>query len=676
MTDVKPAFDPTKPFEAVEKPPFDPSKPFEAAEPSVAADVGKAVVTGAAKGAISVPGFPGDMQTMGNSLVDRIMLGAAHKAMDWTGYGPHAGSPERQRFDDLWNTVGNSSNLPTSAAIQGRVEKVTGPFPKPQTTPGKFTEAIVSNAPAAAIGGGGALARAVNVVVPAATSEAAGELTEGSKFEPLVRVLGSLFGNVPTGAARARSTAPERTVREATAGVTPVEFDAAADLQRRAAATGIPLSGPEAIQSATNGATRLGDVQRVVENSAGGGAPMARFYSERPRQVDVATNRTLDTIAPASAQPSTLGPRAAEAATEELDTVRRNINAATRPAYQAAENYIMAPADFDPIARDPAFQASLRRLRNDEVLASVYANQPDNSIAVVDAVTKDMRDRGIALGNAANPGFSSQTAGMYGTGAAEARDIARDPARGGVQAYDDALTMQDQARRQNLQPLKQGPVGQIAGATDTRTAANAVLPPKPLTGGEAELVDAVMRLERQEPGLGASLVRQRLADQYDTSAGRLVGGENQYGGARFAKDIAGTPQAETNLNAVVRALPNGAVAQPSIQDLVEVLRATGMRKPQGSATAFNQQITHDLAAPPTAAEAAAAIKSGGLSVPTGIRDRAQRAWLGRGTATLSDLFLAPDSVDRMRGLLARSAETPIADAMLRQLIMTPTELAR
>ncbi len=387
-------------------------------------------------------------------------------------------------------------------------------------------------------------------------------------------------------------------------------------------------------------------------------------------------NRTLDIIAPASAQPSTLGPRAAEAATEEIDTVRRNINNATRPAYQAAENHILAPADFDPIARDPAFQASLRRLRNDEVLGPVYANQPDNSIAVVDAVTKEMRDRGIALGNAANPGFSSQTAGMYGTGAAEARDIARTPARGGVQAYDDALTMQEQARRQNLHPLEQGPVGQIAGAADTRAAANAVLPPKPLTGGEAELVDAIMRLERQEPGLGAALVRQRLADQYDTSAGRLVGGENQYGGARFAKDTAGTPQAETNLNAVVGALPNGTVAQPSMQDLVEVLRATGMRKPQGSATAFNQQITHDLAASPIAAEAAAAVKSGGLSIPTGVRDRVQRAWLGRGTAALSDLFLAPDSVDRMRELVARGAETPMADAMLRQLIMTPTELTR
>ncbi|MDA9406506.1 hypothetical protein [Bradyrhizobium sp. CCBAU 45384] len=238
--------------------------------------------------------------------------------------------------------------------------------------------------------------------------------------------------------------------------------------------------------------------------------------------------------------------------------------------------------------------------------------------------------------------------------------------------------MQEQARRQNLQPLEQGPLGRLAATTDTRAAANAVLPAKPLSGGEGEIVDAITRIERQDPGLGGALVRQRLADQYDTSAGRLVGGENQYGGARFAKEVAGTPQTETNLNAVIDALSvgpwqPGGPPPSSMQDLVDVLRATGMRKPQGSATAFNQQITHDLEMAPLSAEAAAAVKSGGLSISTGVRDRMRRAWLGRGTGRLADMFLAPDSVEQMRGLTTRAAETPIGDAVLRQLLETPGE---
>lgn len=791
MTD-KPAFDPSQPFEAVAaKPPFDPSQPFEAAKPGVLADVGKAALTGTAKGAISIPGFGGDT----TELLSRASKAAGDYVGGKLGFEP---SPDLA-----------PQKIPTSGDIQKSVESVTGEFPKPQTVPGKFTEAIMANAPAAVAGPGGLVARAANVVVPAVASEAAGEASAGTKFEPMMRFLGGLFGNGAQGIARSRAAAPERMVRAATAGVTPAEFDAATALQQRAAATGIPLSGPEAVQAATNSATRLGDVQRVVENSAGGGTQTARFYSERPGQVDAATGRTLDTIAPQSAAPSTLGPQAAEAATNELDQVRRNINTATRPAYQAAENHVLAPADFDPIAQSPAFQASLHRLRNDEVLGPEYAHQPDNSVAVIDAVTKDMRDRGVALGNATNPGFSSQTAGRYTEGSHQARDIARDPAQGGIQAYDDALTAQEQARRQNLNPLEQGPLGRVAAATDTRGAANAVLPPKPLTGGANELVDAITRLERQQPGIGASLVRQRLADQYDSSAGRLVGGENQYGGARFAKDIAGTPQAETNLNAVTDSLRvgpwqsagreapsvklvrsgreyhilgqngdilakadmgivnidgrklaqiddiytpalEGATTQaghdaaitasrnvlgtgqmrevmrqfqemhpdvegftgnrvsgarnagkmnadniqnitipfgaarttpltppPSdLQNLVEVLRATGMRKPQGSATAFNQQLNHELSTPPISAEIVAAAKSGGLTIPTGVRDRAKRAWLGRGTGQLADLFLAPDSVEQMRGISQRAAQTPMSDAMLRQIFETPGEVNR
>jgi hypothetical protein len=48
-----------------------------------------------------------------------------------------------------------------------------------------------------------------------------------------------------------------------------------------------------------------------------------------------------------------------------------------------------------------------------------------------------------------------------------------------------------------------------------------------------------------------------LADRYDQSVSRLVGGENQYGGARFAKDIAGSPQADANLRDVTGALRAG-----------------------------------------------------------------------------------------------------------------------
>ncbi|UWU83157.1 hypothetical protein N2605_26920 [Bradyrhizobium yuanmingense] len=236
---------------------------------------------------------------------------------------------------------------------------------------------------------------------------------------------------------------------------------------------------------------------------------MVRFYSERPGQVEGAVDRTLDTIAPASAQPSTLCPRAAEAAQGELDAVNRSINTVTRPAYQAAEAHVIDPADFAPIAADPAFQASLRRLRNDEVLGPTYARQPDNSVAVIDAVTKDMRARGVALGNAANPDFQPQAAGVYGTGRPKPGTSHAARHGAGCRRMTTRWGCRSRPGVRTCSRSSSGPLGRVAAATDTQGVTNPVLPAKPLTGGEGELVDAIMRIERQEPGLGASLVRQR-----------------------------------------------------------------------------------------------------------------------------------------------------------------------
>jgi hypothetical protein len=645
------------------------------AKQSGLADFAESVPTGVAKAVIGAPGIPGTFQDMGNQLVDRIMLGAGHKIMDWTGYGPQAGTPERDRFDSVYKAVGNDAHLPTSADIVSAAERDGVQFHHPTTPAGGVGEAIGENA-AGALFPGGPIARAANVVVPAVASEAAGQASAGSKFEPLMRFLGGLAGNLTTGVAQAARGAPERMVRHAVDGVTPAEFDAAANLQGRGEGMGVRLSGPEAIQATTDNATRLSDIQRIVENSAGGGSRTARFYSERPGQVDAAVNRTLDTIAPQSPQPDTLGPRAAEVAGNALDTVRQNINTATRPAYQAAENHMLEPADFDPIARSPAFQVSLQRLRDHPVLGPEFAHLPDNSVGVIDAVTKDMNAQGTALNNSANAGFNPLASSRYTVGGHEARDIARDPARGGIQEYDDALTAQEQARRQNLEPLEQGPLGRLAAAKDTPTAGEAVLPSDPRVAGHDAIAAAIQHTEGRTPGIMAPLVRQRLADQYDTSAGRLVGGPNQYGGARFAKDMAGSAQAETNLHAALGALPTGAAAQPAMQDLLDVLRATGTRRPQGSATAFNQQLNHELQLPPLATEAVMAAKSGLLTIPGGVRDRAKMAWLGRGTGRLANMFLEPDSVEQIRGIANRAQQTPMSDAMLRQLLETPVETNR
>ena len=104
-----------------------------------------------------------------------------------------------------------------------------------------------------------------------------------------------------------------------------------------------------------------------------------------------------------------------------------------------------------------------------------------------------------------------------------------------------------------------------------------------------------------------------------------MGGPNQF--ARFAKDVAGTPQQETNLNAVLGALPNGQPAQVAMADLLEALRATGQRKPMGSATSFNEQVKGDLGdIPLTASGRARRQAPGSASSRMWTTKSAERGW--------------------------------------------------
>jgi hypothetical protein len=76
-----------------------------------------------------------------------------------------------------------------------------------------------------------------------------------------------------------------------------------------------------------------------------------------------------------------------------------------------------------------------------------------------------------------------------------------------------------------------------------------------------------------------------------------------------------------------------------------------------------------------AAEASSAVRFGGLTIPIALRDRMQRGWLGRNTGQLAELFTAPDSVNRIRDVVARGAENPYAGALARMFLQTGVETA-
>jgi hypothetical protein len=483
--------------------------------------------------------------------------------------------------------------------------------------------------------------------------------------------IGGVFGAaVPAGVSVARGAGSlldelinpaDRMLSRAVDGVPAQTFNDAQALMENGRNRGVQLTPNEAVQSASGGAADLGRMQRLVEGTTGGGAVFRPMMAQRPGQVSGAFNDVLNRIAPPTNQPGVIGTQGQEAAQGALATVRQGINTATAPMYAAAENQTIDPHEFATIARDPAFQESLQRLRSNPVLGPRYAAMPANSIGVLDAVTKDMVARGQSLSNAANPGFQPQESAAYGAGAANARNIARNPATGGSAAYDLALTAQEQARRQNLNPLEAGPLGAMAGSPKLDAQTGALFPRDPAEGAGAETATAIGHLNAQDAALAPQLARQHLSTAFSQSTGDNISGANQWGGAKFAKEVAGAPLRADALNRGLAALPNGATVAPDVAGLLDVLRATGMRQAPGSLTAQNAIDLKALGAP-----GALGVAKGALNVPTALKNLSEvftRARLEGRSADLARNFTNRDpasAIDFLRNA-QRPAATPPAD---------------
>lgn len=274
---------------------------------SAAKDIAKAAPIGVAKGALGLAGLPGDLQEMSGSMIDRAMLGAGHKIMDWTGYGPQASTPERERFDRMYLGIGSGGGLPGSDDLQKGVERVTGPFYKPQTTAGEYAQTVGEFMPGAMIGPGSMARKALAFgVAPAVASETAGQATKGTALEPWARGI-TAIGATVGGALATGPAVYERMAAQAARGTTPAQFDKAAAVAEAASRQGFPVMASEALQQATGGGTQLGRMQRLAESTRDGAQVLDPIMARRPAQMSAATEAYLDQIAPRSADLSQLG---------------------------------------------------------------------------------------------------------------------------------------------------------------------------------------------------------------------------------------------------------------------------------------------------------------------------------------------------------------------------------
>ena len=211
-----------------------------------------------------------------------------------------------------------------------------------------------------------------------------------------------------------------------------------------------------------------------------------------------------------------------------------------------------------------------------------------------------------------------------------------------------------------------GPLGQIAGAGDTTAAAGAVLPRIPVSGSAREHGAAAAQMAAQDAGTTKALLRQNVSDRYSKAATETQEANREFAGAKFHKEMAGNAERQALLDAVFGVLP-GAPAR-EMNALLDVLQATGRRKPIGSATAFNSAtMANDLGAASPLAAAIATAQALGTNVITRANDAMRRRAMQQNLGTLADLFTDPNSVELIQQAIARGPANGFAEAIPRTL---------
>jgi hypothetical protein len=141
-------------------------------------DAAKSFGTGLAEGVLGVAGAFGNTREQ-----------IANGARQLTDYvAPGYGSTVRNFVSRGLRSL-PYMNGPSSAEIQERIEPLTGPFYQPQTVTGDYLRTLGEFTPGL-FGPGSILRNGLrNVVVPALSSETAGQLTKGTWYEPAARTI-------------------------------------------------------------------------------------------------------------------------------------------------------------------------------------------------------------------------------------------------------------------------------------------------------------------------------------------------------------------------------------------------------------------------------------------------------------------------------------------------------
>ncbi|MFF9549419.1 hypothetical protein [Methylobacterium fujisawaense] len=178
-----------------------------------------------------------------------------------------------------------------------------------------------------------------------------------------------------------------------------------------------------------------------------------------------------------------------------------------------------------------------------------------------------------------------------------------DALRGAMREHADVLDQLPEIRdrlsnlvvaREGLARVEASPLGRLAASPDVNNAVRTLFAANPAPGSHGEVASAMQALATNRPTQARELSRIYLESVFNEATQQTKGLASQYGGAGFASVVRGNAQQRHNLEAVVRALPEGEMRWMALDKMLTTLEATGYRPVKGSDTAFNAAIQDQL----------------------------------------------------------------------------------
>lgn len=185
---------------------------------SNATGIAKNLGAGIVEGVAAIPTAPRDIGMLAGQ-------GVTYGIDRLRGLTPEQASAEQQRVQQQSQMYEQSMPIPSPLSmIQKGFESYIKPMlPEAKTMTEKYARTIGQFAPAA-FAPGSAIRRGANVILPAVSSEAAGQATEGTSAEPVARLVGGLVGG--------RLANPRTTSIKETAKLAPTEEKLARQVDR------------------------------------------------------------------------------------------------------------------------------------------------------------------------------------------------------------------------------------------------------------------------------------------------------------------------------------------------------------------------------------------------------------------------------------------------------------